>query len=38
MDDWKKFSEVLLPEEKNFCCISNMEDITHAGYRQAKRA
>ena len=37
MDDWKKFSEVLLPEEKNFYCISNMEDITHAGYRQAKR-
>ena len=38
MDDWKKFSEVLLPGEKNFYCIPNMKDITHAGYRQAKRA
>ena len=38
MDDWKKLSEALLPEKKDFYCISNMEDITHAGYRQEKRA
>ena len=26
-----------MPEEKNFCCSVNMEDITHASYRHAKK-
>ena len=26
-----------MPEEKNFCCSVNMEDITQASYRHAKK-
>ena len=37
MDHWKKFIEASMPEEENFCCSLNMEDITHASYRHAKK-
>lgn len=37
MDHWKKFIEISMPEEENFCCSVNMEDITHGSYRHAKK-
>ena len=36
MDDWKKFSEIPLPEKKDFYSHLNMEDITDADYAHAK--
>ena len=37
MDDWKNFTEISLPEKKDFYSHLNMEDITHADYAHAKR-
>ena len=40
MDDWEKFNEISLPEEKkkkDFYGHLNMEDITDADYRHPKR-
>ena len=37
MDDWKKFSETVLPEKGDFYSHLNMEDITDADYVHAKR-
>ena len=37
MDDWKKFGEILSPEKEDFYISQNMEDITDADYRHAKR-
>ena len=36
MDDWERFSEIL-PEKEDFYSSLNMEDITAAVFRQAKR-
>ena len=36
MDEWKKFNETSLPE-KEFYSNLNMEDITDAYYKHAKR-
>ena len=36
MDDWEKFSEILL-EKEHFYSSLNTRDITAADYRQAKR-
>ena len=30
MDDWKKFSEIFLPEKDDFYSHLNLEDITDA--------
>ena len=37
MDDWKKFSEKLLPRKQDFYDNQNIEDITDADYRHTKR-
>ena len=37
MDDWEKFSEILLPEKEELYSQLNMEDITDANYAYAKR-
>ena len=37
MDDWKKFSEVSLPENKYFYSHLLMEHITDADYAHTKR-
>ena len=37
MDDWEKFNETTLPEEEEFYCNLNMEDITAADYMHMKR-
>ena len=37
MDNWEKFSEILLPEKQNFCNHLNMEDIFDADQAHAKR-
>ena len=37
MDNWEKFSEILLPEKENFCNHLNMEDIFDADQAHAKR-
>ena len=37
MDDWEKFNETSLPENKDFDGHLNMEDITDADYTHAKR-
>ena len=36
MNDWKRFSETLLPENEDFYSRLNMKDITDADYRHAK--
>ena len=36
-DDWEKFDETSLPENKDFYSHLNMEDITDADYAHAKR-
>ena len=38
MGDWKKINEISLREKKDFCSHLNMEYITEADYRHAKRA
>ena len=37
MDNWGKFNEVSLPEIEGFYSHSNMDNITDAGYSNAKR-
>ena len=37
MDTWNKFDEVLLSNKDEFYSSSNMEDITDADYKHAKR-
>ena len=37
LDDWKKFSEISLPEKEDFYSNLSMEDITDADYAHAKR-
>ena len=37
MNSWKRFDETLLPEKKDFYSNLNMEDITDADYKHAKR-
>ena len=37
MDTWERFDEKLLSKKGNFYSSLNMEDITHADYRHAKR-
>ena len=37
MNDWENFSETLLPKKDDFYSHINMEDITDADYRHAKR-
>ena len=37
MDDWEKFNEISLPEKIFFYSHLNMEDITDADYKHAKR-
>ena len=37
VDGWEKFSETLLPKQEDFYSHLNMEDITNAGYVNAKR-
>ena len=37
MNDWKRFSETLLPEKEDFYSSLNMKDFTDADYRHAKR-
>ena len=37
MDTWKRFDETLLPGVKIFYSNLNMEDITYADYKHAKK-
>ena len=37
MNDWEKFSEIILPEKEDFYNHLNMENITDADYPHAKR-
>ena len=37
MVDWEKYSETVLPENKDFYSHLNMEDITDVDYAHAKR-
>ena len=37
MGDWKKFNERLSPEKEDFYSHLNMDDITDADYKHAKR-
>ena len=37
MDNWKKFSETSLPENKDFYSHLNIEDITDADHTHVKR-
>ena len=37
MDDWKKFNETSFPEKEGCYSHLNMEDITVADYRHAKK-
>ena len=37
MDSWKRFDETLLPEKEDSYSNLNMEDITDAEYKHAKR-
>ena len=37
MDDWKKFNETSLPDNKEFYSNLNMEDITDLDYNHVKR-
>ena len=37
VDDWKKFSEISLPEKEDFYSQLTMEDITKADYTHRKR-
>ena len=37
MDCWERFDEILLPNKEDFYNSLNMEDITGANYRHAKR-
>ena len=37
MDEWEKFIETTLPENKGFYINLNREDITDADYMHAKR-
>ena len=36
MDDWEKFSKILLPEKEELYSQLNMEDITDANYAYSK--
>ena len=38
MNDWEKFNETTLPEEKYFYNHLDMKDITNAGYTHVKNA
>ena len=38
MDSWERFDETPLPDKEAFYSGLNMEDITDADYRHAKRA
>ena len=37
MDSWERFDETLLPDIEAFYSSINMEDITDADYRHAKK-
>ena len=37
IDDWEKFNETLLPEKEDFYSHLNIEDISDADYKHAKR-
>ena len=37
MDSWKRFDKTSLPDKKDFYSILNMEDITDADYKHAKK-
>ena len=37
MDDWEKFNETSFAENKDFHSHLNMENMTNADYRHAKR-
>ena len=37
MDDWEKLNEILLPQKEDFYSKLNMEDISDAGNKHAKR-
>ena len=37
MDSWKRFNEAWLPDKKVFYSSLNMEDITYANYKHAKK-
>ena len=37
MDEWEKFNKTSLPEKQDFYSHLNMEDITDADYKHAKR-
>ena len=37
MDEWEKFNEATLPGKEELCSNLNIEDITDADYRHAKR-
>ena len=37
MDSWKTFDETSLPDEEDFYSNLNMEDITDADYKHAKK-
>ena len=37
MDSWKRFDETLLPEKENFYSNINMDVITDANYKHAKK-
>ena len=37
MNEWEKFNVISLPEKEGFYSNLNMEDITDADYRHAKR-
>ena len=36
-DSWKRFDETSLPDKEDFYNNLNMEDITNADYKHAKR-
>ena len=38
MDGWERFNETSLPVKRKFYSSLNMEKITNADYRQAKKA
>ena len=36
MDEWEKFNEISLPENKDFYSNLNMEDVTDSDYKHSK--
>ena len=37
MDSWKSFHETLLPDKEDFCKNLNMENVTNADHKHAKK-